>query len=246
MQRKKERRAAGSVQAGDSNQTGRLGKIQGWLEPLLLSCTRQQGLAQGCRSPSTPARASEQCLVRTRAWKGLKMSKRCREHKRVDGGTWTVRGTWPSAAEKCPVPRSPPQSSPPARPLELLAANPCRDGCKPMQRCLLLPARLACSATCRQRQCSSDARRGRQQATAMNFLLLHQPSPAFNSSQTLDPKSSAISQAAGIPRLTGRAADANKGLFFSFPFMQLLAGARLFPRRPHPESSCSLLLYAER
>lgn len=39
MQRKKERRAAGSVQAGDSNQTGRLGKIQGWLEPLLLSCT---------------------------------------------------------------------------------------------------------------------------------------------------------------------------------------------------------------
>lgn len=130
---------------------------------------------------------------------------------------------------------------------ELPTSTPARvAGCKPMQRCLLLPARLACSATCRQRQCSSDARRGRQQATAMNFLLLHQPSPAFNSSQTLDPKSSAISQAAGIPRLTGRAADANKGLFFSFPFMQLLAGARLFPRRPHPESSCSLLLYAER
>lgn len=137
----KERRAAGSLQAGDSNQTDRLGKIQGWLEPLLLSCTRQQGLAQGCRSPSTTARASEQCLVRARAWKGLKMSERCREHKRVDGGTWTARGTWPSAAEERPAPRSPPQCFPSARPLRLLAANPCRDAfCSPHDLLAVPPA----------------------------------------------------------------------------------------------------------
>lgn len=71
--------------------------------------------------------------------------------------------------------------------------TPARVGhCKPMQRCLLLPgagpARLACSATCRQRQCSSDTGRGQQQRRAMNFLLLHQLSLSFNSSQTPDPE----------------------------------------------------------
>lgn len=63
----------------------------------------------------------------------------------------------------------------------------------------------------------------------MNFLLLHQLSLSFNSSQTLDPKSNAISQAAGVPQVAGVAADANKVLFFSFPFMQFLAGAGLSP-----------------
>lgn len=48
----------------------------------------------------------------------------------------------------------------------------------------------------------------------MNFLLLHQLALSFSSSQTLDPKSSAISQAAGIPRLAGVAADTNKALYF--------------------------------
>lgn len=50
--------------------------------------------------------------------------------------------------------------------------------------------------------------------------------------------------AAGVPRVAGIAADANKVLF-SLPFMQFLAGASLSPQRPHPESSCSLILYAK-
>lgn len=52
-----------------------------------------------------------------------------------------MRGTWPSAAEKRPVPRSPPQSSPPAHPLGLLAANPCRDAfCSPHDLLAVPPA----------------------------------------------------------------------------------------------------------
>lgn len=78
----------------------------------------------------------------------------------------------------------------------------------------------------------------------MNFPLLHQLALSFNSSQTLDPKSNAISQAAGVPRVAGVAADANKVLF-SFPFMQFLTGAGLSPQKPHPESSRSLILYAK-
>lgn len=159
----------------------------------------------------------------------------------MDGGTRPARATRPVTAGKT---SSATLTSP-----ELATNTPAQVAhCKPMQRCLLLPgagpARLACSATCRQRQCSSDTGRGQQQRRAMNFLLLHQLSLSFNSSQTLDPKSNAISQAAGVPQVAGVAADANKVLFFSFPFMQFLAGAGLSPQRPHPES-CSLILYAK-
>lgn len=159
----------------------------------------------------------------------------------MDGGTRTARATRPAAAGETSSARL---TSP-----ELSTNTPAQVAhCKPMQRCLLLPgagpARLACSATCRQRQCSSDTGRGQQQRRAVNFLLLHQLSLSFNSSQTLDPKSNAISQAAGVPRVAGVAADTNKVLF-SFSFMQFLAGAGLSPQRPHPESSRSLILYAK-
>lgn len=104
-------------------------------------------------------------------------------------------------------------------------AQPCTSGLE----CHLLPAAPLSSP------CEGTA-------AATNFLLLHQLSPSFNSSQTPDPESNAISQAAGVPRVAGIAADANKVLF-SLPFMQFLAGASLSPQRPHPESSCSLILY---
>lgn len=91
-------------------------------------------------------------------------------------------------------------------------------GLQTVHRRLLLPgagpARLARSATCRQRHRSADAGTGQQQRRATNFPLFHQLSLSFNSSQTLDPKSKAISQAAGILRVAGVAADANKVLFF--------------------------------
>ena len=170
------------------------------------------GLLRAAGPTAPPARASLQHPVRAihRDGQSLKTPGRCR-------GAWAEqtdrqRHTDPRPLEpgKRPVPRSPAQSCPPPHQLRPLAADPCRAAsCSPAQAMHVLvavppAANRNAPATLQRRAASS--------------LLLHQLSPAFNSSQSLDPKSNAISQAAAVPRVAGGAADANKVLF-SFPFM---------------------------
>lgn len=85
------------------------------------------------------------------------------------------------------MPRSPPQSLPPAHQLRLLTADPCRGAfCSQAQAPHVLLAVPPAA------NCSSDAGRGRQPRRATNFLPLHQLSLSLAAAKLSIPKKSTL------------------------------------------------------
>lgn len=159
------------------------------------------GACLGLQDPRTPCK-SLPALPGVSHTLGLKTPGRC-------SGAWAEQGREAQGLQDPPVPAGETRNATlrafPNTQLRLLTQNSCSQAqpCTSGLECHLLPT-APLSSPC-------------EGTTAAQSNKLPALTSAFNSSQTPDPKSNAISQAAGVPRVAGIAADANK-VFFFFAF----------------------------